>query len=42
LPRLHVTSSMSLGEFEAHVSGLYAWLQRASHQKAQPLGLVEA
>ena len=28
LPRLHVTSDMSLGEFDAHVSGFHAWLQQ--------------
>jgi len=28
LPRLHVTAGMSLGEFEAHVSGFYARLRR--------------
>ena len=28
LPRMHVTAGMSLGEFEAHVSGFYARLQR--------------
>jgi len=42
LPRLHMTSSMSLSEFEAHVSGFYAWLQRASHQDSHPVGLAEA
>ncbi len=30
LPRVHVTVEMSLSEFEAHVSGFYAWLQRLS------------
>ena len=28
LPRVHVTAAMSLAEFEAHVSGFYARLQR--------------
>ena len=28
LPRVHVTADMNLGEFDAHVSGFYAWLQR--------------
>ena len=28
LPRVHVTAGMSLAEFEAHVSGFYARLQR--------------
>lgn len=30
LPRVHVTSDMSLGELEAHVSGFYARLRRLS------------
>jgi peptidoglycan/xylan/chitin deacetylase (PgdA/CDA1 family) len=42
LPRLHVTSTMSLSEFDAHVSGFYAWMQRASHQHSRNAGLVEA
>jgi len=42
VPRLHVTSSMSLSEFEAHVSGFYAWLQRIAHENAEPSCLVEA
>jgi peptidoglycan/xylan/chitin deacetylase (PgdA/CDA1 family) len=28
MPRVHVTSGMSLAEFEAHVSGFHMWLQR--------------
>jgi peptidoglycan/xylan/chitin deacetylase (PgdA/CDA1 family) len=28
LPRIHVTTEMSLAEFESHVSGFYGWLQR--------------
>lgn len=28
LPRVHVTANIDVGEFEAHVSGFYAWLQR--------------
>ncbi len=28
LPRIHVTSTMSLGELDAHVSGFYSWMQR--------------
>src|SRR6202012_3469675 len=28
LPRIHVTAEMSLPEFEAHISGFYARLQR--------------
>jgi peptidoglycan/xylan/chitin deacetylase (PgdA/CDA1 family) len=30
LPRIHVTDAMSLSEFEAHVSGFYARLQRGA------------
>ncbi len=30
LPRVHVTAEMSLPEFDAHVSGCYAWLRRLS------------
>jgi peptidoglycan/xylan/chitin deacetylase (PgdA/CDA1 family) len=36
LPRIHVTSSMSLGELDAHVSGFYAWLQRRTHHAHEP------
>jgi peptidoglycan/xylan/chitin deacetylase (PgdA/CDA1 family) len=35
LPRVHVTSGMSLSEFEAHVSGFYARLQRVARLGAQ-------
>jgi len=35
LPRLHVTAGMSLAEFEAHVSGFYARLQRVADRGAQ-------
>ena len=28
LPRVHVTSAMSISELDAHVSGFYALLQR--------------
>ena len=35
LPRIHVTSQMSLAEFEAHVSGFYLRLQRLSGRTAQ-------
>jgi peptidoglycan/xylan/chitin deacetylase (PgdA/CDA1 family) len=34
LPRLHVTSDMSLGEFDAHVSGFHTWLQQRARWKA--------
>jgi hypothetical protein len=30
LPRIHVTSEMSLAELEAHVSGLYAQLRKSA------------
>ena len=36
LPRIHVTSNMSLGELDAHVSGFYAWLQRRTHRAHEP------
>jgi hypothetical protein len=35
LPRIHVTAEMSLSEFEAHVSGFYARLQRLSGRSSQ-------
>jgi peptidoglycan/xylan/chitin deacetylase (PgdA/CDA1 family) len=35
LPRIHVTAEMSLAEFEAHVSGFYARLQRLSGRSSQ-------
>jgi peptidoglycan/xylan/chitin deacetylase (PgdA/CDA1 family) len=34
LPRVHVTAGMTLGEFEAHVSGFHARLQRLSGRGA--------
>jgi len=34
LPRLHVTAEMSEAEFEAHISGFYAWLQRRAGRTA--------
>ena len=34
LPRLHVTSEMSLAEFEAHVAGFYGRLQRVLRRSA--------
>jgi peptidoglycan/xylan/chitin deacetylase (PgdA/CDA1 family) len=37
LPRLHVTSGMRTSEFEAHISGFYAWLQRCSTRKSNPV-----
>jgi peptidoglycan/xylan/chitin deacetylase (PgdA/CDA1 family) len=35
LPRAHVTAGMGLAEFEAHVSGFYARLQRVAGRRAQ-------
>ena len=35
LPRIHVTAEMDLAEFEAHVSGFYARLQRVAGRRAQ-------
>ncbi len=32
LPRIHVTDRMSLAEFEAHLSGFYAWLQSSRYR----------
>jgi peptidoglycan/xylan/chitin deacetylase (PgdA/CDA1 family) len=38
LPRVHVTAQMGLGEFEAHVSGFFGWLQRrAGRQQGRAL-----
>jgi len=34
LPRVHVTAEMSLGEFEAHVSGFHRRLRRLGQQEA--------
>jgi peptidoglycan/xylan/chitin deacetylase (PgdA/CDA1 family) len=41
LPRVHVTSGMSLAEFEAHVSGFYARLQRFVGRGAQSVGMTQ-
>ncbi len=38
LPRVHVTSEMSLAEFEAHVSGFYTRLQRVTRGGAHIAG----
>jgi len=35
LPRVHVTSEMSIAEFEAHVSGFHGQLQRLSGREVQ-------
>ena len=41
LPRVHVTAGMSLAEFEAHVSGFYARLQRLSGRNAQIAAMAQ-
>jgi peptidoglycan/xylan/chitin deacetylase (PgdA/CDA1 family) len=41
LPRIHVTAEMSLAEFEAHVSGFYARLQRLSGRGSQIAGMTQ-
>ena len=35
IPRVHVTAQMNLGEFEAHVSGFHASLQRRTSRGPQ-------
>jgi len=40
LPRVHVTSEMSLTEFEAHVSGFYRSLRKHVFGKAQDISLM--
>ncbi len=42
LPRVHVTSDMNLGEFEAHVSGFYAVLQRRAARESSGAAAVHA
>ncbi|MGH9497282.1 MAG: polysaccharide deacetylase family protein [Candidatus Sulfotelmatobacter sp.] len=42
LHRIHVTAEMSLPEFEAHVSGFYARLQRRAGRKPQAVEMVRA
>ena len=42
LPRIHVTADMSLPEFEAHVSGFYARLQRRAGRNPQAVEMVRA
>ncbi len=39
LPRVHVTSEMSLPEFEAHVSGFYSWLHGRVRQNRPGVGV---
>lgn len=41
LPRVHVTAGMSLGEFEAHVSGFYARLQRLAGRSSESVGMTQ-
>jgi peptidoglycan/xylan/chitin deacetylase (PgdA/CDA1 family) len=41
LPRTHVTAGMTLAEFEAHVSGFYARLQRVVGRSAQSAGTTQ-
>jgi|HubBroStandDraft_6_1064221.scaffolds.fasta_scaffold445249_1 peptidoglycan/xylan/chitin deacetylase (PgdA/CDA1 family) len=35
IPRIHVTASMSLSEFEAHVAGFHSFLQRSAGRRPQ-------
>jgi peptidoglycan/xylan/chitin deacetylase (PgdA/CDA1 family) len=42
LPRIHVTAEMGLSEFEAHVSGFYARLQRKAGRAPQTFGMMQA
>lgn len=42
LPRIHVTAKMSLPEFEAHISGFYARLQRRAGRTPQPVESMRA
>jgi peptidoglycan/xylan/chitin deacetylase (PgdA/CDA1 family) len=41
LPRVHVTAGMSLGEFDAHVSGFYARLQRLARRSSPNAGTTK-
>lgn len=41
LPRVHVTAGMSLSEFEAHVSGFHARLQRVADRRPQSAGTTQ-
>jgi peptidoglycan/xylan/chitin deacetylase (PgdA/CDA1 family) len=41
LPRVHVTAEMSLGEFEAHVSGFHARLQRRAGRGAPSAAVTQ-
>ena len=42
LPRVHVTAGMSLGEFEAHVSGFYLRLQQRAGRGSNDVGMKQA
>ncbi len=42
LPRIHVTAEMSLPEFEAHISGFYARLQRRAGRTPQTVESMRA
>ncbi|HEY1677607.1 MAG TPA: polysaccharide deacetylase family protein [Candidatus Sulfotelmatobacter sp.] len=42
LPRVHVTAEMNLAEFEAHVSGFHARLQRTAGQQSEIPTTVQA
>lgn len=41
LPRVHVTAEMNLAEFEAHVSGFYARLQRIAGRGSHSAGMMQ-
>jgi len=41
LPRVHVTARMGLAEFEAHVSGFHARLQRLAGRRSQSAGTAQ-
>ncbi len=41
LPRVHVTADMSLAEFEAHVSGFHARLQRSAGRTSERLAVPQ-
>jgi len=42
LPRIHVTAAMTLAEFQAHVSGFYARLQRQAGRSAKHISRMQA
>jgi len=41
LPRVHVTAEMNLAEFEAHVCGFYARLQRVAGRGSRDVGMTQ-